>query len=395
MDNQSGNAPSSPRPHCLCGPDDDSRRCFFDHRGHEDTERTSPIVQTRTSGCVLSLLMVVFNVGVVNAEKPSPETNSLGMRMIAIQPGEYVRGSIKGDHLRQNHPLTTGGVGSHDSRPRHRVKLTRAFAIAATEVTVGQFRKFVEATGYQTSAESSGRGGLAFLPDVEDDGVERFDNRPDCTWRNPGFTQTDAHPVVCVSWKDAVAFCQWLSKKDDAHYRLPTEAEWEYAARAGATTSYLGGNSGSTIYAYGNVADAALEKAHHGLTLRQRIADLEDGKGDGFVYTASVGQLKPNKWGLFDTHGNVWEWCSDKYDAEHYRELTGAHINHDDPSTLPLITDPQGPADSPNHKYGDWRVTRGGAWITGPLTSRCASKTFGEASDAFCYTGFRVVRDSR
>jgi len=339
--------------------------------------------------------LIGLTVGLANAEKPSPETNSLGMRMIAIQPGEYVRGSIKGDHLRQNHPLTTGGVGSHDSRPRHRVKLTRAFAIAATEVTVGQFREFVKATGHKTSAESSGRGGLAFLPDVEDDGVERFDNHPDCTWRNPGFAQTDAHPVVCVSWKDAVAFCQWLSKKEHANHRLPTEAEWEYAARAGATTSYLGGNSASTIYAYGNVADAALEKAHRGLTLRQRIADLEDGKGDGFVYTAPVGQLKPNKWGLFDTHGNVWEWCSDKYDAEHYRELTGAHINHDDPSTLPLITDPRGPADSPNHKYGDWRVTRGGAWITGPLTSRCASKTFGEASNAFCYTGFRVARDNR
>jgi formylglycine-generating enzyme required for sulfatase activity len=198
-----------------------------------------------------------------------------------------------------------------------------------------------------------------------------------------------------VGWKDAVAFCQWLSKKENANYRLPTEAEWEYTARAGSTTSYLGGNSASTIYPYGNVADAALEKAHPGLTLRQRIADLEEDKGDGFVYTAPVGQLKPNKWGLFDTHGNVWEWCSDKYDAEHYRELTGGHINHDDPSTLPLITDPRGPADSPNHKYGDWRVTRGGAWITGPLTSRCASKTFGEASDAFCYTGFRVVRDNR
>lgn len=339
--------------------------------------------------------LIGLAVSLANAKEPSLETNSLGIRMIAIKPGEYVRGSIKGDHLRQNHPLSTGGVGSHDSRPRHRVKLARPFAIAATEVTVGQFRKFVEATGFKTSAEFSGRGGLAFLPDVEDDGVERFDNRPDCTWRNPGFAQTDAHPAVCVSWKDAVAFCQWLSKKENANYRLPTEAEWEYAARAGSTTSYLGGNSASAIYTYGNVADAALEKAHPGLTLRQRIADLEEDKGDGFVYTAPVGQLKPNRWGLFDTHGNVWEWCSDKYDAEHYRELTGGHINHDDPSTLPLITDPRGPADSPNHKYGDWRVTRGGAWITGPLTSRCASKTFGESSGAFCYTGFRVVRDNR
>jgi len=349
----------------------------------------------RLATVATAMIVLSLAASLSHAEEPPAEANSLGMRMIAIKPGEYVRGSIKGDHLRKNHPLSTGGVGSHDSRPRHRVKLTRPFAIAATEVTVGQFRKFVEATGYTTSAESSGRGGLAFLPDVEDDGVERFDTRSDCTWKSPGFAQTDAHPVVCVSWKDAVAFCRWLSNKENANYRLPTEAEWEYAARAGATTSYLGGNSASTIYAYGNVADAALENAHPGLTLRQRVADLEEGKGDGFVYTAPVGRLKPNEWGLCDTHGNVWEWCWDKYDAEHYRELTGGHINHDDPSTLPLITDPQGPADSPNHKYGDWRVTRGGAWITGPLTSRCASKTFGEASDAFCYTGFRVACDNR
>ena len=339
--------------------------------------------------------VVVFVAAHVDAEDRSHEINSLGMRLIQIEPGEYVRGSIKGDHLRKNHPLSTGGVGSHDSRPRHRVRLTRSFAIAATEVTVGQFRQFIEDTDYISSAESNGRGGLAFLADATEDGVDRFDNRRNCTWRNPGFSQTDDHPVVCVSWNDAVAFCKWISRREKVRYRLPTEAEWEYAARAGVTGSYLGGNSASTIYAYGNVADAALEKAHPGLTLRQRIADLENGKGDGFVYTAPVGQLKPNAWGLFDTHGNVWEWCSDKYDAEHYRELTGGHFNHDDPSTLPLIPDPKGPNDSPNHKYGDWRVTRGGAWITGPLTSRCASKTFGEANDAFCYTGFRVVRDSR
>jgi len=314
------------------------------------------------------------------------------MRMIAVQPGEFIRGAIKGDELRKNHPLSTGGVGGHDARPRHRVKLTKGFRIAATEVTVGQFREFVEAAGYETSAEK-GTGALAFLPEVEEDGVDQFGTRPDCTWRNPGWEQSDEHPVVCVSWKDAVAFCQWLSQKEGSVYRLPTEAEWEYAARAGTTTSYLGGNGAGTIYAYGNVADAALEKAHPGMTLRQRIADLEEGKGDGFINTAPVASLKANPWGLFDTHGNVWEWCSDKYHDLHYRELTGAHINHDDPETLPVITDPKGPDTSPNHRYGDWRVMRGGAWCTGPLSSRSAVKTFGEAGDAFCYTGFRVVKE--
>ena len=338
----------------------------------------------------LRFFCVIFTASLAFAGK----SNSVGMDFVTVQPGEYIRGSIKGDHLRKNHPLTTGGVGSHDSRPRHRVKLTRVFAFATTEVTVAQFRKFVEDTGYKTSAESNGAGAVQFLPEVEKEGVEQFGLRPECTWRNPGFPQKDHHPVVCVSWKDAMAFCQWLSQKEKVKYRLPTEGEWEYAARAGVTTSYLGGNSASTVYAFGNVADAALEKAIPGMTLRQRIADLEPGKGDGFAFTAPVASRKPNAWGIYDTHGNVWEWCSDKYDAGHYQEITKGHINHDDPDTLPLIADPKGPDDTPNHKFGDWRVMRGGAWVTGPLSSRCASKSYGEAGDAFCYTGFRVVRDT-
>ena len=318
--------------------------------------------------------------------------SSIGIQFAHIEPGEYIRGSIKGDHLRQNHPLSTGGVGSHDSRPRHRVKITKPYLFATTEVTVGQFQNFVDSTHYQTTVETNGQGAVAYLPDVKEEGIEQFGTRPDCTWRKPGFPQKADHPVVCVSWKDAVAFCQWLSKKEKATYRLPTEGEWEYAARAGATTSYLGGDSPSTVYAYGNVADATLEKVLPGMTIRQRIKDLSS-KGDGFAYTAPVASLKPNPWGIHDTHGNVWEWCSDKYHAIHYQTLTKGHINHDDPDSLPIITDPQGPGDTPNHKYGDWRVTRGGAWVTGPLSSRCASKSYGEAGDAFCYTGFRVVRE--
>jgi sulfatase modifying factor 1 len=335
-----------------------------------------------------SLLLGCFFASTISAE-----TNTIGMKLVCIKPGEYIRGSIKGDHLRQNHPLTTGGVGEHDSRPRHRVRITKPFEFASTEVTVGQFRKFVEDTVYKTTAETNGQGAIAFLPEVKEEGEGQFGTRPDCTWRNPGFPQDENHPVVCVSWKDASAFCAWLSRKEKATYRLPTEGEWEYAARAGATTSYLGGNSASTIYAYGNVADATLEKAVPGMTLRQRIKDLYGTDGDGFAFTAPFGSLKANNWGIHDTHGNVWEWCSDKYHAIHYSEITKANFNHDEPETLPLITDPQGPSGTPNHKFGDWRVMRGGAWVTGPLTSRCASKSYGEAGDAFCYTGFRVVRE--
>jgi sulfatase modifying factor 1 len=328
--------------------------------------------------------------GLVTADEPADVTNSIGIRLIHFSPGEYVRGSIHGDQLRKNHPFSTGGTGSHDSRPAHRVKLTRSFRIGATEVTVGQFRQFVKATEYKTTAESDGRGALAFFPNSEK-ALDQFATNKDCTWRNPGFKQNDQHPVVCVSWKDAVAFCKWLSKKEGATYRLPTEAEWEYAARAGSTTSYIGGDSADTVYAYGNVADAALEAAHPGMALRQRIARLEKSEGDGFVYTAPVASLKANRRGLFDTHGNVWEWCSDKFHPRYYSELSGASVMNSDPSRLPVVVDPKGPETTIHHQYGDWRAVRGGAWCTGPLTSRSAERSYAEASDAFVYTGFRIV----
>lgn len=312
--------------------------------------------------------------------------------MIGFPAGEYIRGAIHGDLLRKKHPFSTGGVGSHDARPAHRVKLTRGFRISSTEVTVGQFRAFVQATDYQTTAETDGRGALAFFPEKEK-GLEQFALTPECTWRNPGFQQTTEHPVVCVSWKDATAFCRWLSSQEDRSYRLPTEAEWEYAARSGATTIYLGGDSADTVYAYGNVADAALEASHPGMTLRQRIAGLGPGEGDGYVYTAPAGSFKPNRRGLFDTHGNVWEWCSDKYHPRYYTQLTGGSAMNADPLTLPAVIDPQGPESSLHDKYGDWRAIRGGAWCAGPLTCRTAERSFAEASDAACYTGFRVVCD--
>lgn len=318
--------------------------------------------------------------------------NSIGMRLVEVPAGQFVRGEMHGDLLRKNHPFSTGSTGSHDARPAHRVKISTSFQIGVTEVTVQQFRMFVTATGYRTSAEDANQGPLIFQPDAAD-GIDRFQFDSQCNWRNPGFPQTDRHPVVCVSWNDAAAFCKWLSKADNATYRLPTEAEWEYAARGGATTSYIGGNSADTVYAHGNVADAKLEVAHPGMTLRQRIARLKPDDGDGFVYTAPVASFKPNRFGLFDTHGNVWEWCSDKYHDRYYSDLTKVTVMHRDVNTLPIVEDPQGPQTTPNHKYGDWRSVRGGAWCTGPISSRCASRSFADASDAFCYTGFRVVRE--
>lgn len=358
---------------------------------HEKADRPTSQILMRAGFLTLLVFTAQQSTQSIAADEDSTLTNSIGLRLIRIPAGQYIRGEIHGDELRKKNPFSTGSTGDHDARPAHRVKISRAFQIGATEVTVGQFRQFVKETRYETTAEATGKGALALDPDAEEEGIAQFRLNPNRTWRSPGFQQTDRHPVVCVSWKDALAFCEWLGKKEDAQYRLPTEAEWEYAARATATTTYLGGDSADTIYAFGNVADAALEIAHPGMTRRQRIARLGKGEGDGFVYTAPVASLKPNRWGLFDTHGNVWEWCSDKYHDRYYSELTNRTVMQR-ATDVPPVVDPQGPGTTPNHRFGDWRSMRGGAWCTGPISSRCASRSFGEAADAFVYTGFRVVK---
>jgi formylglycine-generating enzyme required for sulfatase activity len=171
------------------------------------------------------------------------------MKLVLIRAGEFDMGSPDSDK------------DAFDAeKPRHRVRITRPFYLGATEVTVGQFRKIVEATGYRTEAERDGKGGEGWNE------VDRtFEMNPRYTWRNPGFTQTDECPVVVVSWNDAIAFCNKLSEMDGLKpyyrfaageqsggdgYRLPTEAEWEYACRARSATHYSFGNDAVSLGEY-------------------------------------------------------------------------------------------------------------------------------------------------
>jgi formylglycine-generating enzyme required for sulfatase activity len=317
------------------------------------------------------------------------------MTLVRIPAGQFLRGVTDEQKLRAAHPHTIEmGADLQDERPAHPVQLTRSFWIGAHEVTVGQFRAFVEATDYKTDAEQESRGALVFNP-REKDSPQRFRQDAQANWRTPGFEQADDHPVTCVSHRDALAFCEWRGKQEGATYRLPTEAQWEYAARASSDTIYAGGDTPDTLTAYGNIGDAALEAVHPGAVKRQQVSQLKPGDGDGVVYTAPVGKFKPNAWGLYDMHGNVWEWCSDRYYDRYYDELTKAARQKGSWAKPAPTVDPTGPETTPQHKYGDWRSMRGGSWYTGPMASRSASRAFGEASDAFCYTGFRVVRDGR
>jgi formylglycine-generating enzyme required for sulfatase activity len=264
---------------------------------------------------------------------PKEITNTVGMKLVLIPSGEFLMGSPDSDKDAED-----------DEKPQHRVQITRPFYLGATEVTVGQFRRFVEQTGYRTEAERDGEGGRGL-----NEAKQRFERDPKYTWRNPGFAQTDDHPVVNVSWNDAIAFCDWLSGLDGLKpfdhvharrpwdgegYRLPTEAEWEYACRSGTTTRYQSGDDPETLATVGNIADGTARAKCSSWTWAIAAQD-------GYVYTAPVGRFRANAFGLYDMHGNVLEWCWDWYDADYYKKAPGA--------------------DPLSSSQADLRVIRGGA----------------------------------
>ena len=249
--------------------------------------------------------------------------------MVAISGGNFRMGDLSGD-------------GNDDERPVHSVTVS-AFMLGKYEVTVGQFQRFVEATGYRTDAERNA------------DGVEGCSNGWEWTWgrswRKPGYSIHDTQPVVCVSWNDTQSFIDWLNDKTGGNFRLPTEAEWEYAAQAGSTTKYSWGNSiGSS-----------------------RANCYEDDCGDRWEYTAPVGSLSANTWGLHDIHGNVWEWVQDCYNDSY----VGA------------------PTDGSAWTSGGCseRVFRGGFWGNRPESLRSANRGSYIRTVRHYGIGFRLAQD--
>jgi formylglycine-generating enzyme required for sulfatase activity len=283
---------------------------------------------------------------------PVAVTNSIGMSFALVPPGEFLMGS----------PESAPGAATYPEKPQHPVRLTKPLYLGVHEVTVGQFRRFVEATEYRTESESQGKGGYGWN---EADGKSEGPD-PKYSWRDPGFQQADDHPVVNVTWNDAGAFCAWLRREEGTDYRLPTEAEWEYACRAGTTTRYYCGEDAETVAQMGNVADG---------TARKR---LEDGHNpqyllsrDGYVFTAPVGCFRPNAFGLFDMHGNVYEWCRDRFGLKYYKESP--------------VEDPNGPPSGPN------RVARGGGWKSSVWWSRSAFRAGFTPDCPRLDVGFRVA----
>ena len=271
--------------------------------------------------------------------------NTLGMRLALIPPGEFLMGAADADH-----------DAIDDEKPQHRVRITTPFYVAIPETTGGQFRRFVVDAHYRTDAEEDGRGGYGF------DRRLRSEQRPEYTWRNPGFPQTDEHPAVNVSHRDAEAFCKWLSGKEGRSYQLPTEAQWEYNCRAGRLGIYAGSDDQRRLARTANVADAAARRVFP--TWNTVSAD------DRFVFTAPVGQFQPNAFGLFDMYGNVDEWCADWFDPEYY--------------AVASMEDPTGPL------TGGCRVSRGGCWLDSPALCRLTRRNVGAPGNRHYGLGFRV-----
>ena len=269
--------------------------------------------------------------------KPPPRptaTADFAIAMVPLKGGTFWMGSNEGEA---------------DEKPRHQVTV-KPFKLGRYEVTRGQFAAFVKDTAYQATGGCFSWDGHAWKMDAK------------LSWRNPGFPQSDEHPVACVNWDDVNAYIAWLNRNSGQQYRLPTEAEWEYAARAGTDTVRFWGDGDAPACQYANVADQTMKEA---LNLEPYFHCQ-----DGYVYTAPVGSFQANPWGLNDMLGNVWELtCSG------YTESYDSSENQC------------------NNNATDRRAVRGGSWYNSPRYLRAAFRYRLDPTLRFNYIGFRLAQD--
>ena len=268
--------------------------------------------------------------------------------------------SIKGGLFRMGSRTSETRRDSDEAQHDMSVK---DFELGQTEVTVGEFQRFVDATGYRTDAEKNAGDKEGCYIAYREGSEWKFGYRAGYSWKTPPFKQSDDHPVVCVSWNDAQAYVKWLSQQTGQTYRLPTEAEWEYAARAGTTTVRYWGDDPDQTCQYANVYDQSSKRAN-GFGWEAHSCD------DGWVQTAPVGRFKPNGWKLYDMLGNVWEWTCSAY----AKDYDGSEVKCTDIDTF-------GPL-----------AVRGGGWDDLPVWVRSASRLRLVPTDRNLYLGFRLAR---
>ncbi len=267
--------------------------------------------------------------------------------MIVVPAGKFLMGAEGGEEGRPEGPVRD-------------VRIARDFALGRTEVTQREFATFVAATG-----RTMGGGCQVW------EGEWKFP--ADADWTNPGYGRVpfDDEPVACVSWEDAQAYVEWLAARTGQDYRLPSEAEWEYAARGGTATEYFWGNGagpGTPACRFGNVYDEAGRKTS-GFDWAPFPCD------DGHGQAAPVGSYEPNPFGLHDMIGNVWEWTADCYQAPYPEQPV-------DGSAVGTVAG-----------ACERRVARGGSWITRPSRQRVTFRGRDPPGTLYSFFGFRVARN--
>jgi len=263
--------------------------------------------------------------------------------MIVIPAGRFLMGS----------PPTEPGRFD-DEGPQHRVAISRPFAVSRAPISRGEYERFVRASHHQ---------GKEACSSMNDEG--RWIEIPGLSWRSPGFEQTDNHPVVCVSWDDATAYARWLSSKAGHPYRLLSEAEFEYVARAGTSTTLPWGTSERDICAHANSFDASARRAHPDWP----GADCDDRYGN----TAPVDAFPSNAFGVSGASGNVFQWTADCF-------VEGGYVG--------------APADGSARDSAGCalRVIRGGSWLNGWRGLRAAMRDRDRPQDRYTNIGIRVAR---
>jgi formylglycine-generating enzyme required for sulfatase activity len=313
--------------------------------------------------------------------------------MVVIPKGRFIIGTPRGEDERKG----TAPTNLYRSEPMTEITLAHNFAFGKFHITRGQFAEFAKDTNWDFP-DNRGCWDSYGLPLAKTDDPRRSfgRNNPhlDYSFEHPGYEQDDQHPVVCVAWIDIRAYLAWLSRKAGHTYRLPSEAEWEYVARAGTTTAHYWGDEDAQACKYGNVADLTRAKKYELDPSPQQIFQCED----GFPDTSPVGSFPPNKFGVYDMVGNVWQVTEDCF------EYTIDNIPRDgsprvsDPSKVRdksfRISDPTvGPYDR-----CDLHTARGGSFDIFPYAVRSGYRSRFEiwradsGAGRFSYEGFRVAR---
>jgi len=266
--------------------------------------------------------------------------------MVVVPAGEFLMGSSKEEISKR--------LAAGNEAPQHKVVIAQTIAVGRFEVTRDQYAAFVDATGHQGS-------GRCFT--LEQNTPQERENR---SFLMPGYAQEGNHPVVCISWTDAQAYVDWLARITGKSYRLPSEAEYEYAARAGGTARHGASDDPAQLCRFVNGADQSAKAA--GLPDDADYMECTD----GFPYTAPVGSFAQNAFGLNDLIGNVWEWTADCF-ADDYR-------------AAPADGSARGQQDCPA------RTVRGGDWFSAAALLRPAVRASAKADSHYDDIGFRVVR---